>query len=203
MVAGPDRVTCGFRPAAMPGAADSRVVPRRQDRPGQDEHERAHVSHAAASSSPRRPSPATAGSSARDPRKQRGKQPKLSTRQQHELVRKYGAGEYTIADLTKVFTVSRTTVYRTLQRASTSKAVKIADWPPCGLKPLDDRALRSFDERRRLCAAATERCPGGGSDDAVDGQVALALKLLHGRFGHRPENAVDLLVAQGPADGDE
>ena len=135
--------------------------------------------------------------------KQRGKQPKLSTRQQHELVRKYGAGEYTIADLTKVFTVSRTTVYRTLQRASTSKAVKIADWPPCGLKPLDDRALRSFDERRRLCAAATERCPGGGSDDAVDGQVALALKLLHGRFGHRPENAVDLLVAQGPADGDE
>ncbi len=28
----------------------------------------------------------------------------------------YGTGEYTIADLTEVFTVSRTTVYRTLQR---------------------------------------------------------------------------------------
>jgi hypothetical protein len=55
MVAGPDRVTRGFRPAATPGAADPRAGPRRQDRPGQDEHERAHVSHAAASSSPAGP----------------------------------------------------------------------------------------------------------------------------------------------------
>ncbi|MDP9641465.1 DeoR/GlpR family transcriptional regulator of sugar metabolism [Actinopolyspora lacussalsi] len=28
----------------------------------------------------------------------------------------YGTGEYTIADLVEVFTVSRTTIYRTLQR---------------------------------------------------------------------------------------
>jgi DNA invertase Pin-like site-specific DNA recombinase len=56
--------------------------------------------------------------------KLRGKQPKLSAGQQRELVRMYCTGEYTIADLAEVFTVSRTTVYRTLQRASTSKAVK-------------------------------------------------------------------------------
>jgi DNA-directed RNA polymerase specialized sigma24 family protein len=44
--------------------------------------------------------------------KLRGKQPK----QQRELVRMAGTGEYTIADLAELFTVSRTTVYRTLQR---------------------------------------------------------------------------------------
>jgi DNA invertase Pin-like site-specific DNA recombinase len=48
--------------------------------------------------------------------KLRGKQPKLSPRQQRELVRMAGVGEYTIADLAELFTVSRTTVYRTLQR---------------------------------------------------------------------------------------
>lgn len=52
--------------------------------------------------------------------KLRGKQPKLSAMQQRELVRMYGTGEYTIADLAEVFTVSRTTVYRTLQRSSSS-----------------------------------------------------------------------------------
>ncbi len=50
--------------------------------------------------------------------KLRGKQPKLSAKQQRELVRMYGTGEYTIADLAEVFAVSRTTVYRTLQRAA-------------------------------------------------------------------------------------
>jgi DNA invertase Pin-like site-specific DNA recombinase len=52
--------------------------------------------------------------------KLRGKQPKLSAKQQRELVRMYGTGEYTIADLAEVFAVSRTTVYRTLQRAARS-----------------------------------------------------------------------------------
>jgi len=52
--------------------------------------------------------------------KLRGKQPKLSAKQQRELVRMYGTGEYTIADLAEVFAVSRTTVYRTLQRDSRS-----------------------------------------------------------------------------------
>jgi len=55
--------------------------------------------------------------------KLRGKQPKLSARQQRELVRMYGTGEYTIADLAEVFTVSRATVYRTLQRAARSSNV--------------------------------------------------------------------------------
>ena len=48
--------------------------------------------------------------------KLRGKQPKLSARQQRELERMAATGEYTIADLAEVFTVSRATVYRTLQR---------------------------------------------------------------------------------------
>ncbi len=55
--------------------------------------------------------------------KLRGKQPKLSAKQQRELVRMYGTGEYTIADLAEVFAVSRTTVYRTLQRAARSNKV--------------------------------------------------------------------------------
>jgi DNA invertase Pin-like site-specific DNA recombinase len=54
--------------------------------------------------------------------KLRGKQPKLSTKQQRELVRMYGTGEYTIADLAEVFAVSRTTVYRTLQRDQPKRA---------------------------------------------------------------------------------
>jgi DNA invertase Pin-like site-specific DNA recombinase len=54
--------------------------------------------------------------------KLRGKQPKLSTKQQRELVRMYGTGEYSIADLAEVFAVSRTTVYRTLQRDQPERA---------------------------------------------------------------------------------
>jgi DNA invertase Pin-like site-specific DNA recombinase len=46
----------------------------------------------------------------------RGKRPELSPKQQRELVRMAGTGEYTIADLAELFSVSRTTVYRTLQR---------------------------------------------------------------------------------------
>jgi DNA invertase Pin-like site-specific DNA recombinase len=49
--------------------------------------------------------------------KLRGKQPRLSARQQRELARMAGTGEYNIADLAEVFTVSRATVYRTLQRS--------------------------------------------------------------------------------------
>jgi DNA invertase Pin-like site-specific DNA recombinase len=47
----------------------------------------------------------------------KGKQPKLSARQQAELVRMHATGEYTIADLTEVFSVGRATVYRVLERA--------------------------------------------------------------------------------------
>lgn len=48
--------------------------------------------------------------------KLRGKQPKLSEKQQRELVRMHATGEYSISDLAEVFAVSRPTVYRTLQR---------------------------------------------------------------------------------------
>jgi DNA invertase Pin-like site-specific DNA recombinase len=47
----------------------------------------------------------------------KGKQPKLTARQQAELVRMHGTGEYTIVDLMEVFSVGRATIYRTLGRA--------------------------------------------------------------------------------------
>lgn len=52
--------------------------------------------------------------------KLRGKQPKLSDRQSRELRRMYDTGDYSVSDLAEVFSVSRPTVYRTLQR----------QWPP-------------------------------------------------------------------------
>ena len=45
-----------------------------------------------------------------------GKQPKLSDRQQRELRRMHATGEYSISDLAELFSVSRPTVYRTLNR---------------------------------------------------------------------------------------
>lgn len=48
--------------------------------------------------------------------KLRGKQPKLSEKQQRELCRMHATGEYSISDLAEVFSVSRPTVYRTLKR---------------------------------------------------------------------------------------
>lgn len=46
----------------------------------------------------------------------RGKQPKLSERQQRELRRMHDTGDYSISDLAELFSVSRPTVYRTLKR---------------------------------------------------------------------------------------
>ncbi len=51
--------------------------------------------------------------------KLRGKQPKLSDKQQKELCRMHGTGGYSISDLAEVFSVSRPTVYRTLSRHQT------------------------------------------------------------------------------------
>ncbi len=48
--------------------------------------------------------------------KLRGKQPKLSEKQQTELKRMYETSEYSISDLAEVFSVSRPTIYRTLHR---------------------------------------------------------------------------------------
>jgi hypothetical protein len=66
--------------------------------------------------------PARAWAIARAKGKLRGKQPKLSARQQRELARMAATGEYTIADLAELFTVSRATVYRTLQRTPAAGA---------------------------------------------------------------------------------
>jgi len=48
--------------------------------------------------------------------KLRGKQPKLSERQQKELRRMHDTGDYAISDLAELFSISRPTVYRTLSR---------------------------------------------------------------------------------------
>ena len=53
---------------------------------------------------------------ARTKGKLRGKHPKLSDRQQRELCRMHATGDYHISDLAELFTVSRPTVYRTLNR---------------------------------------------------------------------------------------
>jgi DNA invertase Pin-like site-specific DNA recombinase len=48
--------------------------------------------------------------------KLRGKQPKLSLKQQKELRRMHDTGDYSITDLAELFSVSRATIYRTLER---------------------------------------------------------------------------------------
>ncbi len=50
--------------------------------------------------------------------KLRGKQPKLSEKQQKELSRMNATGQYSISDLSELFSISRPTVYRTLARTS-------------------------------------------------------------------------------------
>ena len=52
--------------------------------------------------------------------KLRGKKPKLSDRQARELRRMYDTGDYSVSDLAEIFSVSRPTVYRTLQRQATA-----------------------------------------------------------------------------------
>ena len=52
----------------------------------------------------------------------KGKQPKLTGRQQAELARMYATGEYTIAELMEVFSVGRATVYRTIERRRAADA---------------------------------------------------------------------------------
>ncbi len=48
--------------------------------------------------------------------KLRGRKPKLSTMQQVELRRMHRAGDHSVSDLAELFSISRPTVYRTLQR---------------------------------------------------------------------------------------
>jgi DNA invertase Pin-like site-specific DNA recombinase len=46
----------------------------------------------------------------------RGKQPKLNPRQQAHLVQLYHTGEHSTAELADLFSVARSTVYRTIER---------------------------------------------------------------------------------------
>jgi DNA-binding MarR family transcriptional regulator len=46
----------------------------------------------------------------------RGKQPKLSPRQEAHLVELYRAGEHTIGELEELFPVTRSTIYRAVAR---------------------------------------------------------------------------------------
>ena len=50
----------------------------------------------------------------------RGKKPKLSARQARELRHMHDTEDYSVSDLAEVFSVSRPTVYRTLQRQATA-----------------------------------------------------------------------------------
>jgi DNA invertase Pin-like site-specific DNA recombinase len=50
--------------------------------------------------------------------KLRGKQPKLSDKQQKELCKMHRTGKYSISDLAELFSISRPTVYRTLARTA-------------------------------------------------------------------------------------
>ncbi len=52
----------------------------------------------------------------------RGKQPKLSSKQETHLATLYQAGEHTIGELEELFSVTRSTVYRALSRAGRAGA---------------------------------------------------------------------------------
>jgi DNA invertase Pin-like site-specific DNA recombinase len=47
----------------------------------------------------------------------RGKQPKLSPKQEAHLVALYRAGEHTVSELEELFPVTRSTIYRAVARA--------------------------------------------------------------------------------------
>jgi DNA invertase Pin-like site-specific DNA recombinase len=55
----------------------------------------------------------------------RGKQPKLSSRQEAHLVELHAAGTHTSAELAELFGVARSTVYRALERAQLGAAASV------------------------------------------------------------------------------
>jgi DNA invertase Pin-like site-specific DNA recombinase len=55
---------------------------------------------------------------ARSRGKLKGRRPKLTARQQAELVRMHATGNYTITELMEVFSIGRATVYRALERVA-------------------------------------------------------------------------------------
>ena len=60
--------------------------------------------------------------------KLRGKQPKLSVKQQKELRRMHDGGDHSISDLAELFSVSRPTIYRTLSPSHYTQVVRGRLW---------------------------------------------------------------------------
>lgn len=60
---------------------------------------------------------------AREKGRLRGRSPKLSPAQENHLVELHAAGSHSIAELAELFTIGRATVYRALERATTTRAL--------------------------------------------------------------------------------
>lgn len=52
----------------------------------------------------------------------RGKQPKLTVKQEAHLLELHDAGEYTMAEMAELFSISRSTIYRAVERGQRRKA---------------------------------------------------------------------------------
>ena len=98
---------------------------------------------------------------ARARRQLRGKQPKLSDRQQRELCRMHATDEYSISDLAELFSVSRPTVYRTLNRRLSPLAY---DPAPYRNRPEEDRFLPLLKEYFDVDAVKAYRAASIGED---------------------------------------
>jgi DNA invertase Pin-like site-specific DNA recombinase len=57
-----------------------------------------------------------------------GKKPKLSPSQEQHLVKLYQAGEHTSSQLAELFNVSRSTVYRAVERSATTSQTATNAW---------------------------------------------------------------------------
>jgi DNA invertase Pin-like site-specific DNA recombinase len=84
---------------------------------------------------------------ARDRGKLRGKPPKLTAAQAREVHRMHASGDYTIAEIAELFSVSRPTIYRVLQRTAASGTTAL----PADTRPLPDMA--KYDELLPLRAS--------------------------------------------------
>ena len=79
--------------------------------------------------------------------KLKGKQPKLTPRQQTELTRMHATGEYTIADLMEVFSVGRATVYPPLSAPAPTPVPAVSG----------DRGGGRRHQARGACASCSAR----------------------------------------------
>ena len=93
---------------------------------GVDE-EHIFVDHGMTGTNRARPGPREAMAVARARGRHTGKQPNLFAVQRKHLLSLYDAGEHTRAEIAELFSVSRTTVYREIQRRGA--ATKPADGP--------------------------------------------------------------------------